>query len=443
MYRDIVNDLINWKESKDRKPLILEGARQVGKTYVLKEIFGPSHYRNIAYFDFYENDELKALFKHSKDPVRIIEQLVFLSKEAIDKHDTLIIFDEVQECNAALNSLKYFYDKEPDYHIVAAGSLLGVSLSNTTFPVGKVNFLKMYPLSFTEFLHATNNSNLVDYLDSLKIIETIPDIFFSRLQELLKMYLFIGGLPKPILAWINNKNVISVKAEQNELIKAYMSDFSKHTTKTETERIKHIWNSIPSQLAKENKKFLYKVIKNGARAREYELSLNWLNDAGLIYKIYNVSTPKLPLKAYEDLSSFKIYLVDVGLLSRLAGLDSEIVVKGDKVFTEFKGALTENFCFSQLIIGNEIMNYYTFGSSGYDYEIDTLIQYKNNIIPIEIKSGTHKNKNSINAYNEKYHPKLRVRISANNLEYNGNLLNVPLFMVDYLNKLIDMVLPTN
>ena len=440
MYRKIINDLIEWKESKGRKPLILEGARQVGKTHILRYIFGANHYNNVAYFDFYQNDDLKNLFKSTKDPVRIIEQLAIINKETINKGDTLIIFDEIQECNEALNSLKYFYQDEPDYHIVAAGSLLGITLSNTTFPVGKVNFLKMYPLTFEEFLLATDNANLVKYLESVNKLEPIPDIFFNRLQELIKTYFVIGGMPEPVLAWTSNNDISKVTTKQKEIIKAYTSDFSKHTTKTEAERIRHIWNSIPSQLAKENKKFLYQVIKGGARAREYEIALNWLNDAGLVYKIYSATAPKLPLKAYEDLSAFKIYLHDVGLLSRLANLDSSIIIKEDEIFTEFKGALTENYCFSQLVIKNETLNYFTFGSSGYNYEIDALLQYKNEIIPIEIKSGTHKNKNSINAYTEKYNPKLRVRISSNNLKLDGNLLNVPIFMVDYLEKLIDTAL---
>lgn len=377
MYREIINELIKWKEIKDRKPLILEGARQVGKTHILKYIFGKDHYKNIAYFDFYQNEDLKSLFKNTKDPIRIIEQLSIINKETINKKSTLIIFDEIQECNEALNSLKYFYQEEPEYHIVAARSLF-----NTTFPVGKVNFLKMYPLTFKEFLIATNNNNLTKYLDSINELTPIPDIFFNRLQELIKIYFVIGGMPEPVHAWVNNSDITKVAIKQKEIIKAYTSDFSKHTTKTEAERIKYIWNSIPSQLSKESKKFLYQVIKDGARAREYEISLNWLNDAGLIYKIHTATAPKLPLKAYADLSAFKIYLLDVGLLSSLADLDSSIIINGDNLFTEFKGSLTENYCLSQLMIKNENIYYFTFGSSGYNYEIDALLQYKNEVIPI-------------------------------------------------------------
>ena len=432
MQRFILKKLIEWKESKYRKPLILKGARQVGKTYILKQ-FGKENYEGVAYFNFDHDEDLYNLFENTKDPKRILEQLAFIYGKAIIPGKTLIIFDEIQECPNALNSLKYFYEEANEYHIACAGSLLGIRLSHTSFPVGKVDFLNMYPMTFSEFLIADNAQNLVDYMDSLEKIEKIPDIFFNQLEEKLKAYFIIGGMPEAVSAWVNEKDMELVNKIQNNILSAYESDFSKHTQDSEANKISLIWNSTPSQLAKENKKFLYQVVKEGARAREYENALNWLNDANLIYKIYNVTKADFPLKAYNDLSAFKIYMNDVGLLRKMSNLDSKIVVEGDKLFEEFKGAFTENYVLNMLTSTlNLVPNYYTFDRN----EIDFIIQYKNNIVPIEVKANKSTNNTSLTKYNEKFNNELSVRFSMNNLSKDGKILNIPLFLIEYVEKFI-------
>ena len=432
MKRFILNELIKWKESKYRKPLIVKGERQIGKTYILKQ-FGEENYEGVAYFNFDHDEDLYNLFNNTKNPKRILEQLAFIYGKAILPGRTLIIFDEIQECPNALNSLKYFQEEANEYHIVCAGSLLGIRLSHTSFPVGKVEFLNMYPMTFSEFLIANDCENLVEYIKSIKEIENIPNIFFNQLKEKLKAYFIIGGMPEAVNVWVNEKNMELVNNVQENILRAYESDFSKHTQNSEANKISLIWNSIPSQLAKENKKFLYQTIKEGARAREYENALNWLNDANLIYKIYNVTKPDMPLVAYNDLSSFKIYMNDVGLLRKMTNLNSRIVVEGHRLFEEFKGALTENYIFNMLCtIFDEVPNYFTFDR----HEIDFLIQYENRIIPIEVKAGNSTNSISLTRYNEKFNNDLSIRFSMNNLKKDGKIINVPLFLVEYIEKFI-------
>lgn len=432
MKRFIIEKLKEWKESKYRKPLILKGARQVGKTYILKQ-FGEENYEGVAYFNFDHDEDLYNLFENTKDPKRILEQLSFIYGKAIMPEKTLIIFDEIQECPNALNALKYFYEEANEYHIACAGSLLGIRLSHTSFPVGKVDFLNMYPMSFSEFLIADNAQNLVDYMKSLNKIERIPDIFFNQLSEKLKAYFIIGGMPEAVNAWVNEKDMELVNKIQENILSAYESDFSKHTQDSEANKISLIWNSIPSQLAKENKKFLYQAVKEGARAREYEGALNWLNDANLIYKIYNITKPDFPLKAYNDLSAFKIYMNDTGLLRKMANLDSKIVVEGNRLFEEFKGAFTENYVLNTLnTILNALPNYFTFDRN----EIDFVMQYKNNIIPIEVKANKVTNNISLTKYNEKYNNEISIRFSMNNLVKDGKVINIPLFLIEYMEKFI-------
>ncbi len=432
MKRFILEELIKWKNSKYRKPLILKGARQIGKTYILKQ-FGKENYEDIAYFNFDHDEDLQNLFESSKNPQRILEQLTFIYKKEIKPEKTLIIFDEIQECPNALNSLKYFQEEANEYHIVCAGSLLGIRLSHTSFPVGKVEFLNMYPMTFSEFLIADNCENLVEYMKSIKSIEKIPDIFFNQLEEKLKAYFIIGGMPEAVQVWVNEKNIELVERVQRNILKAYESDFSKHTQNNEANKISLIWNSIPSQLAKENKKFLYQTIKEGARAREYEGALNWLNDANLIYKVYNVTKTDLPLIAYNDLSAFKIYMNDVGLLRNMANLDSRIVIEGDRLFEEFKGAFTENYVLNMLTTKfDKVPNYFAFDR----HEIDYIIQYQNKIIPIEVKANKSINNVSLTRYNEKYKNDLSIRFSMRNLSKDGNIINIPLFMIEYVDKFI-------
>lgn len=432
MKRFILEELIKWKNSKYRKPLILKGARQIGKTYILKQ-FGKENYEDIAYFNFDHDEDLQNLFESSKNPQRILEQLTFIYKKEIKPEKTLIIFDEIQECPNALNSLKYFQEEANEYHIVCAGSLLGIRLSHTSFPVGKVEFLNMYPMTFSEFLIADNCENLVEYMKSIKSIEKIPDIFFNQLEEKLKAYFIIGGMPEVVQVWVNEKNIELVERVQRNILKAYENDFSKHTQNNEANKISLIWNSIPSQLAKENKKFLYQTIKEGARAREYEGALNWLNDANLIYKVYNVTKTDLPLIAYNDLSAFKIYMNDVGLLRNMANLDSRIVIEGDRLFEEFKGAFTENYVLNMLTTKfDKVPNYFAFDR----HEIDYIIQYQNKIIPIEVKANKSINNVSLTRYNEKYKNDLSIRFSMRNLSKDGNIINIPLFMIEYVDKFI-------
>ena len=432
MKRSILEELIKWKNSKYRKPLILKGARQIGKTYILKQ-FGKENYEDIAYFNFDHDEDLQNLFESSKNPQRILEQLTKKKKKEIKPEKTLIIFDEIQECPNALNSLKYFQEEANEYHIVCAGSLLGIRLSHTSFPVGKVEFLNMYPMTFSEFLIADNCENLVEYMKSIKNIEKIPDIFFNQLEEKLKAYFIIGGMPEAVQVWVNEKNIELVERVQQNILKAYESDFSKHTQNNEANKISLIWNSIPSQLAKENKKFLYQTIKEGARAREYEGALNWLNDANLIYKVYNVTKTDLPLIAYNDLSAFKIYMNDVGLLRNMANLDSRIVIEGDRLFEEFKGAFTENYVLNMLTTKfDKVPNYFTLDR----HEIDYIIQYQNKIIPIEVKANKSTNNVSLTRYNEKYKNDLSIRFSMKNLSKDGNIINIPLFMIEYVDKFI-------
>ena len=432
MKRFILEDLIKWKKSKYRKPLILKGARQIGKTYILEQ-FGKEYYENVAYFNFDHDEDLYNLFENTKDPQRILEQLIFINKKAIRPEKTLIIFDEIQECPNALNSLKYFNEEANEYHIVCASSLLGIRLPYTSFPVGKVEFLDMYPMTFSEFLIADNCENLVEYMESLNKIEKIPDIFFKQLDEKLKAYFIVGGMPEAVNVWVNEKSVELVNRVQDNILKAYESDFSKHTENAEANKISLIWNCIPSQLSKENKKFLYQVIKQGARAREYENALNWLNDANLIYKVYNLKKTDFPLKAYNDLNSFKIYMNDVGLLRKMADLDSRIVIEGDRLFQEFKGAFTENYVLNMLnSTFDSVPNYYTYDR----HEIDFVIQNKNKIIPIEVKSNKSTNNISLTRYNEKNNNEISIRFSMNNLSQDGKVLNIPLFMIEYIEKFI-------
>jgi len=429
--RFITEKLIDWKNSKDRKPLILRGARQVGKTYILKE-FGTKNYVNVAYFNFDHDDGLAELFLNTKNPKRIIDQLSLANGKKINPNTTLIIFDEIQECQNALNSLKYFCEEANEYHIACAGSLLGIRLSKTSFPVGKVDFLNLYPMTFSEFLIADKEENLVQVMRNTREISEIPKLFEDRLIEKLKIYYIIGGMPEVVYSWVNDKDIEKVNKIQKNILDSYENDFSKHVDQNEANKISLIWNGIPSQLAKENKKFIYQTVKKGARAREYENALNWLNDANLISKIYLVSKCAFPLKAYHDLSAFKIYMNDVGLLRRMSNLDSSIILKGNKLFEEFKGSFTENYVANTLsYILEETPNYYTFDRN----EIDFVIQRNNKIIPIEVKSDKSTNHNSLTKYNAKNDNEISFRFSLNNLSKDGKVINIPLYFIEYINYL--------
>lgn len=431
MKRYITEKLMEWKNSKERKPLILKGARQVGKTYILKE-FGENNYDNVAYFNFDHDDGLASLFLNTKDPRRIIEQLSLVNGSKINPGSTLIIFDEIQECPNALNSLKYFCEEASSYHVACAGSLLGIRLSKTSFPVGKVDFLNLYPMTFSEFLEADHLESLVEVMKQTKEIKEIPAIFESKLIEKLKIYYIVGGMPEVVYSWVNDKDIEKVNKIQKNILLSYENDFSKHIDIKEANKVSLIWNGIPSQLARENKKFVYQVIKEGARAREYENALNWLNDADLISKCYLVNKCAFPLRGYQDLSSYKIYMNDIGLLRRMADLDSSILLEGNKLLLEFKGAFTENYVANVLkYLYGEAPNYYTFDRN----EIDFVIQRKNKIIPIEVKSDKSTNHNSLTKYNSSNDNEFSFRFSLNNLSKDGKIINIPLYLLEYIDNL--------
>ena len=439
MYRIAMEKLLKWKESKRRKPLIIEGARQVGKTWLMKE-FGRLYYTDTVYINFDSNSRMAELFASDLDTERLIMGLELYSGRKIDPDHTLLIFDEVQEVPRALSSLKYFYENAPEYHIVCAGSLLGIALhEGTSFPVGKVDFLKLFPLSFKEFLMAAGKERYAELLSK----QDYPMItsFKQTYIDALKQYYFVGGMPEAVQSFAENKDFNEVREIQKRILAAYEQDFSKHAPNEIVPKIRMLWNSIPSQLARENKKFIYKVVKEGARAREYEDALQWLVDARLVHKIYRSTAPGLPIAAYDDLSAFKIYLVDVGLLRRLAQLAPTAYGEGNRLFTEFKGALTENFVLQTLMTQFEVVPRY-WSQNNPPYEVDFLIQRENDIFPVEVKSEANTSSRSLKKFKELFPDKvkLRVRFSLDNLKLDDDVLNIPLFMADQADRLIGIAL---
>ncbi len=436
MERLILGDLLKWKDSKRRKPLILRGARQVGKTWVLRE-FGKRYFPDCVYVNFERQEEYKQFFRTTKDVHRIMQNISMASGKKITA-DTLIIFDEIQACEEALNSLKYFCEDSPEYYVASAGSLLGVKLSQG-FPVGKVDFLEMGSMTFEEFLLANGDGNLYEYLNSIEKIETIPEAFFNPLVEKLKMYFVTGGMPEAVLVWTEDRDITAADGVLADILLSYESDFGKHAEKFDVQKIQLIWDSLPSQLAKENKKFLYSAIKEGARAREYENAVNWLNSADIVRKVYRLSKPGLPLSAYDDLTAFKIYMGDVGLLRKHSHLAISAFTENNRLFTEFKGALTENYVLSSIVRSFEGKPRY-WANGG--YEVDFIVQRENNVIPVEVKAGENVKATSIKNYYKLYEAEtpLIVRLSLRNLSLDGNILNVPLFLADKLDKLIGIAL---
>jgi uncharacterized protein len=438
--RTLIPKLLAWKNSKERKPLILQGARQTGKTWILKKL-GRDHFDDMAYFNFEKQPELSQFFEITKDPKRIIENLTLLHGKPIYEGKTLIIFDEIQECNSALNSLKYFKEEAPGYIIACAGSLLGVALSRgASFPVGKVDFIQVHPLTFDEFL-AEASGDLWHYINQIHEIGPIPDIFFSQLAEKLKIYFLTGGMPEAVVALIKNRDIEQVQNVLQNILDAYRLDFSKHVDTKNIPKINFIWDSLPSQLARENRKFLYQTIKPGARAREYEDALLWLINAGLAYKIHCISKPAIPLSAYRDLGAFKIYMSDVGLLRRLSQLDPIAIKEGNRLFTEFKGALTENFILTSILTQFEGLPSYW--RSGNRAEVDFILQQHNEIIPVEVKSDENVRSKSLSLYRNAYNPALSIRFSMRNLKFTDGLLNIPLFLADHTARLMELNIREN
>ena len=436
MERKILNDLCKWKDSKRRKPLILRGARQVGKTWVLQE-FGKRYFSDYLYTNFERQEEFKQFFQLTKDVHRILQNLSMASGKKITK-DTLIIFDEIQACGEALNTLKYFCEDAPEYYVASAGSLLGLKLSQG-FPVGKVDFLEMSAMSFEEFLLANGDKHLLTYINGIQDISAIPDAFFNPLVEKLKMYFITGGMPEAVSVWTENRDISAADNVLADILLSYESDFGKHADKYDVYKIGLVWESLPSQLAKENKKFLYSVVKVGARAREYENAVNWLAAADMVRKVFRISKPGLPLSAYDDLTAFKIYMGDVGLLRKHSRLATSAFAENNRLFTEFKGALTENYTLQCLLRQFEVKPRYWADAQ---HEVDFVVQRENDIIPVEVKAGENVRMTSIKNYYKQYESEtpLLVRLSLRNLSLDGNVLNVPLFLADQLDKLIGIAL---
>ncbi len=424
MKRDSFEFLLKWKNSKYRKPLILRGARQTGKTWLLKE-FGKTAFNKMVYVNFEETPSLQGLFQIDFDISRIITTLGISANMQIDPQDTLIVLDEIQAAEKGLTSLKYFCENAPEYYVVAAGSLLGMGFhSNNSFPVGKVNFYDLRPMSFAEFLRAQDEDGLADSI--LKQDWGVVNIFHDKLNEYLRYYLFTGGMPEVVKIFSETRNWELVRQTQNQILHSYEGDFSKHAPIEVVPRIRMVWQSIPAQLAKENKKFIFGVIREGARAREFELAIQWLLDSGLILKSHRVSKPGLPLIAYQDLSVFKLFLHDVGLLGAMAGLNARTLIEGDKVFTEFKGALTEQFVMQQLRLKSEsYIGYWTNERS--TAEVDFIVQDDGEIIPIEVKSGENTRAKSFKQFYEKYKPLKAIRTTLLPYKEEDWMTNIPLY----------------
>ena len=431
MYRIAIEKLYKWKDSKRRKPLIIEGARQVGKTWLMKE-FGAKTYANTVYINFDANSRMAELFAADLNTDRLIMGLELYAGHKIDAENTLLIFDEVQEVPRALSALKYFYENAPQYHIICAGSLLGIALhGGTSFPVGKVDFLKLYPLSFKEFLMATGNERFAGLLDKQDYEMTAS--FRQTYIDALKHYYFVGGMPEAVQSFIENKDFNETRDIQKRILAAYEQDFSKHAPYEIVPKIRMIWNSIPSQLAKENKKFIYGLVREGGRAKEYETAIMWLSDCGLVHKVSRVNAAGIPLKAYEDLRAFKLFIADVGLLGCMAGLRQRTLLDGNDLFTEFKGALTEQYVCQQLKTIEDLGVYYFTNDRG-SCEVDFVIDTGEKIIPVEVKAEVNLKAKSLRVYKDKFSPEISVRTSMADYKKEDWLVNLPLYAVEKITK---------
>ena len=427
MYRIAIEKLYRWKESRRRKPLIIQGARQVGKTWLMKE-FGRSAYRDMVYINFDSNSRMAELFASDLNTDRLIMGIELYAGKKIDPDSTLLIFDEVQEVPRALSSLKYFYENAPQYHIICAGSLLGIALhEGTSFPVGKVDFLELYPLSFREFLMAVTGTQFAKLLDSqdYKMITSFKQTYI----EALKQYYFIGGMPEAVKNFTEERDFYEVREVQKRILAAYEQDFSKHAPLEIVPKIRMVWNSSPSQLAKENKKFLYGLVREGGRAKEYETAIMWLCDCGLVYKIERVKGGGIPLKAYVDQKAFKLFVVDVGLLGCMTGLSPKILLDGNDLFTEFKGALTEQYVCQQLKTLENLSIYYYTNDRG-SCEVDFVVDTGERTVPVEVKAEVNLKAKSLKTYYEKYQPEISIRTSMADYRPEEWLMNLPLYAIE-------------
>ena len=432
MYRIAIEKLLKWKQSKRRKPLIIEGARQVGKTWLMKE-FGRQAYEDTVYINFDSNSRMAELFAPDLDTERLIMGLELYAGRKIDPEKSLLIFDEVQEVPRALTALKYFYENAPQYNIVCAGSLLGIALhQGTSFPVGKVDFLKLYPLSFNEFLRAIGEERFAELLDK-RDFQMITS-FRQTYIDALKQYYFVGGMPEAVQSFAENKDFNEVREIQRRILAAYEQDFSKHVPNEIVPRLRMLWNSIPSQLAKENKKFIYRLVREGARAKEYETAIMWLCDCGLVHKVSRVNTAGIPLRAYEDLKAFKLFLVDVGLLGCMAGLRQRTLLDGNALFVEFKGALTEQYVCQQLKTIENLDVYYYTNDRG-SCEVDFVVDTGERIVPVEVKAEINLKAKSLKTYREKFSPEVAVRTSMADYKKEDWLVNLPLYAIDQIARI--------
>jgi predicted AAA+ superfamily ATPase len=432
MERKAMLDLKNWKSRPGRKPLIIRGARQVGKTWLMKE-FGQNEYNQTAYVNFEDSKSLNSLFADDFDIERIIAAIQIEAGVQIKAESTLIIFDEIQEADGAITSLKYFNENAPQYNIISAGSLLGVSLhKQTSFPVGKVEFMDLFPLSYEEFLIAMDQQPLLNLID--KKNWTLIKSFKSKFIQYLRIYYYVGGMPESVLSYKEKNDFREVRSIQKRLLIAYENDFSKHAPYEIVPRIRMLWNTIPAQLAKENKKFIYKAVKPGSRAKDYELALSWLVDCGLVHKVTRVSKPGIPLKSYEDYGAFKLFITDVGLLCAMGDIDVRTLLEGNSIFEEFKGALTEQFVLQQLKPKKDLAIYY-WSAEKSKSEIDFLIQHSGDVIPVEVKSEENLQAKSLKTYCQKYSPQLAIRTSMSDFRKEDWMTNLPLYAISKITEL--------
>lgn len=433
MKREAISELIKWKHSDNRKPLLIRGARQVGKTWLMKA-FGTAEYAQCAYVNFESSQHLKNIFTDDFDIRRIVTALQIETDITIEPENTLIILDEIQEATGALTSLKYFLENAPEYHVISAGSLLGVALNRqNSFPVGKVEFLDLYPLNFTEFLEALGERSLLDLLRMMDW-PLIKNFRFKYIQ-LLKQYYYVGGMPEAVFAFIKKNDFSEVRNIQKGILAAYEQDFSKHAPNEIVPRIRMLWNAVPAQLAKENKKFIYGLIKQGARAKDYELAMSWLIDCGLVHKVNRVTKPAIPLKAYDDFSAFKLFMVDIGLLGAMADVDVKTLLEGNNLFEEFKGALTEQFVLQQLVTQKGVTVYY-WSAENATAEIDFLIQHAGHVVPVEVKAEENLQAKSLKSFCQKYKPATAIRTSMSDFRKEDWLTNLPLYAISELTRLI-------
>ena len=436
MERTLIKRLVEWKEKSDRKPLILKGVRQCGKTYLLKE-FGKRCYESCAYFNFEENDALKSVFENDYDTSRIMFELGLYLGKTIEPEKTLVIFDEIQECGKAITAMKYFCENAPEYHIVCAGSFLGIALQEqVSFPVGKVDFLTLYPMSFLEFLRAIGPESLADYVENFQKGDSLPTLIGEKLATLLRQYYITGGMPEVVEVWRNTHSIERVEGVQQAIINSYELDFAKHAPTKDFPKLTAIWRSIPEQLAKENTKFIFSHVKKGWRSKDLEDALEWLLGAGLVYKVSKIEKPFIPLSAYADDTSFKLYMADVGILRKLSKLPYEVVLDATPIYKEFKGAMTENYVLCELLKSVDDTAYYW--SSGNTAEVDFVIQSGTEIVPIEVKSERNAKARSLSEYRKKYIPKYAIKTSMRHEIDGEEVLNIPLYLISKISNLINI-----